>query len=213
MRMVVWLGILTLLVVKPAIAANLGKRGQSFSVIEEGIITMLKSRLAKVDIHEHQRHIKERAKKQVLEPKTTSSLPRAARRRQYSFDPSITLQEDAKLPCGRIIVPAGTKVNPLEKMEFDRRLWFIDGRDAAQVTWLAEKLQEASSGKLQERIILTAGRPLDIQERLRATAYFDQGGVLATKFGLKALPAVVEADGLVLKITEEDITEEAADAD
>ena len=51
-------------------------------------------------------------------------------------------------------------------------------------------------------IVLLAGRPLDLTRTHGRAFFFDQGGRLARRFGLLATPSVVDAEGLLLRITE-----------
>ena len=51
-----------------------------------------------------------------------------------------TPDKDAVLPCGKVLHRAGTKVNPLEHMNLNRRIFFIDSREELQVEWLKEQL-------------------------------------------------------------------------
>ena len=59
-----------------------------------------------------------------------------------------------------------------------------------------------STTQLNAKLILTGGSPFDRMKAAQRRFYFDQGGQLTAKFGIRALPAVVEQQGKVLKITE-----------
>ena len=129
--------------------------------------------------------------------------------RTFYFDPTYTLDEDAVLPCGKILHKAGTTVNPLEHMDLNRRLFFVDSREASQVEWLQEQLNNPlpeQKEPVEDRIILVGGSVFKLKEILgqdhEDKVYFDQAGELTKKFGIKAAPAVAEQEGLMLKIKE-----------
>ena len=201
-------------------AADFGVIGQTFPITEESFIAMLKKRLDSVDIEKEQEKVQARAKEQIENPLPVSGITEATKYRVFYFDPSYTLDKDVVLPCGKILHKAGTKVNPLEHMDLNRRLFFIDGRKPKQVVWLKEQLdtkvlaQEQKEPKAQreereqveDRIILVGGSVFKLKEILgkdhEDKVYFDQVGELTKKFGIKAVPALVEQEGLVLKIKE-----------
>ena len=58
------------------------------------------------------------------------------------------------------------------------------------------------SGDRPAKIVLLAGRPLDLMRLHRRPFFFDTGGRLAARFGIAATPTLVEQDGARLRITE-----------
>ncbi|MDR0774377.1 MAG: hypothetical protein LBE72_03600 [Rickettsia sp.] len=78
---------------------------------------------------------------------------------------------------------------------------FIDSRDKEQVEWFKQQ-QSSSVIKAEDKLILVAGRPLDLQKELDREVYFDQAGVLTTKFKIKQVPAIIQQEGKVLRIKE-----------
>jgi conjugal transfer pilus assembly protein TraW len=74
---------------------------------------------------------------------------------------------------------------------------FLNGDDPAQVAWALK-----STTQLNAKLILTAGSPFDRMKAAQRRFYFDQDGKLTGKFGIRAVPAVVEQAGKVLKVTE-----------
>jgi len=52
------------------------------------------------------------------------------------------------------------------------------------------------------KIILINGSPLELQKKYKLWVYFDQSGILTTKFGIKHVPATVSQEGKRLKIRE-----------
>ena len=76
---------------------------------------------------------------------------------------------------------------------------FVDGRREAEVAWALA--HEDESGR-PAKIVLLAGRPLDLMRQHRRPFFFDQGGRLAARFGLRLTPSLVEQAGTRLRITE-----------
>ena len=203
------------------IAKDFGKYGMSFEIKEEGFVEMIQRKLASVDIEEEQNKMTKLAEERIKSPRAVLGINRATEDREFFYDPTYMLLEDAVLPCGRILHKAGTTINPLDHMDLDRRMIFIDGRDKEQVGWLRSelskwhkeeqaeqiefdktKLEINTKPALQNRIILVGGRIFDLQEVLAEQLYFDQSGELTSKFGIKATPAIAVQEGKSLKINE-----------
>ena len=200
----------------PVYAKDFGIKGHTYQIIEQPFLRMIGERLQKVDMKKEQEKMTAIVKDRVLNPKAVEGLLPATKSRVFYFDPTYTLEEDAVLPCGKILHKAGTKVNPLEHMDLNRRLFFIDSRQAAQVKWLKAQLTvsnlEISNNlsdqkePIEDRIILVGGSVFKLKEELgkehENKIYFDQQGELTTKFNIKASPAVAVQDRLRLKIEE-----------
>lgn len=193
----------------PVLAVDLGKHGQSFTIEEEAFTEMLKRKLAEIDINKEQQKMQAIAKDSVENPQAVQGVEPATTSRVFYFDPSYTLEEDAILPCGTVLHKAGTKVNPLEHMELNRRMFFIDSRELLQVAWLKDQLNTPLPDQkepVEDRVILVGGSVFKLKEELGEAhadkVYFDQHGELSNKFGIKASPAVVEQENLMIKITE-----------
>ena len=100
------------------------------------------------------------------------------------------------MPDGTLIAAAGTRVNPLASHALSRDLLFVDGRRDAEIAWALKHARPA-------KIVLLAGRPLDLARTHGRAFFFDQGGRLATRFGhCVSTPALVEQAGAQLRITE-----------
>lgn len=192
---------------------DFGKRGTIFVIKEEGFLVMIKRKLASVDIAKEQEKMQNIAKEKVNNPSPVEGIKPATKNKEFYFDPTYVLKEDAILPCGKILYPAGTKVNPLDHMDFERVLLFIDARHSDQLQWLETQLvqyrrqdQEQESktqqNKLEVRVILIGGSVFKAQEQLGRTVYFDQSGELTMRFGITATPAIAKQEGKLIKVTE-----------
>jgi len=194
-------------------AKDFGNRGGNYPVAEESILLSLQRKLGALDLKKEEERMRKVAEERVKNPAPVSGIVPAKETREFWHDPTYILTEDAVLPCGRVLYKAGTAVNPLDYMDLGRRLFFVDGREKKQVEWLKSRLlPDSSSGenKIEDRIILVGGSPVELQDKLGFEVYFDQAGELTTRFGIKGSPALAEQDGKKLKIVEVALDEEEA---
>ena len=194
-------------------AKDFGNRGANYPVAEESILLMIQRKLGALDLKKEEERMRRITEERIRNPISVSGVIPAKETREFWHDPTYILTEDAVLPCGRVLYKAGTRVNPLDYMNLDRRLFFIDGREEKQVEWLKSRLlPDSSSGenKIEDRIILVGGSPVELQDKLGFEVYFDQAGELTTRFGIKGSPALAEQDGKKLKIVEVALDEEEA---
>ena len=129
----------------------------------------------------------------------------ATEHRSRLFDPSIVLDRDIRLPDGTLLARAGAPVNPLERMALTRSLLFIDGRREVEVEWALAHGEAAT-------VVLLAGSPLALARRHGRPIFFDQGGRLSGRFGLRATPARIAPAGTRLRITEVALVDDASGA-
>ena len=184
------------------LAKDFGKMGHSFEVKEEGFIAMVQRKLKSIDIEKHKSKMIEQSRKKVEQPEPVFGVVKTIEPRRFTYDPTHTLKEDILLPNGEILHKAGTKLNPLDYMDFDRKMFFIDSTDKCQIAWLKNSL---AASKKENRIILVAGRPLDLSDELSMDVYFDQSGELTKKFGIGQVPATVEQVGNEKFLTVEEV--------
>ena len=200
-------------IVEITMANDLGKLGNTFKIEEEAFTLMMKRKLAEIDMEAEREKMQKIAIDRVENPVPVIGITGAAENRTFYFDPTYTLDEDAVLPCGRVLHKAGTKVNPLEHMDLNRRLFFIDSREATQVEWLQEQLNNPlpeQKEPVEDRIILVGGSVFKLKEELgqkhEDKVYFDQSGELTMRFGIKHSPAIAVQEGLKIRIDEINLT-------
>lgn len=174
-----------------------GVKGHVFEIKEESMLDMIKDRLSKAEssgiLKKMQKQFQEKVKARLLKPKAVSGISRTVESRTFYFDPTYTQSKDIKDAEGNILVLAGTTVNPLEELSWGEPLIFIDGEDQEQIDWAVVR---------QGKIVLVKGSVLEISDQISRAVYFDQGGSLTNKFDIKQTPAIVEQEGLRLKIEE-----------
>lgn len=195
-----------ILVILPQItmAEDFGRYGMVFKVQEEGFLTMIQRKLQLVNIEQEKRKMLEIARTRIEEPVAVTNIKRTQKAQSFIYEPSYIVKEDIILPDGTLLYALGIRVNPLDHMSLDKKLIFIDGKDRMQIEWFK---QQQSSGvvKEEDKLILIAGRPLDLQKELGREVYFDQAGILTTKFKIEQVPAIIEQEGKVLRVREVEI--------
>lgn len=186
----------------PAAAKDLGVRGATWPVAEPDLLAAIEARLRGMErsgeLARLEREARADARARLEEPDPVPGIVAATEERSRLLDPSITVARDIRTPDGVLVAAAGTRVNPLARMTLSRDLLFVDGRRAEEIA-LALAREE---GGRPARIVLLAGRPLELARKHRRPFHFDQGGVLAARFGIAATPSLVGQAGTLLQITE-----------
>ena len=180
-------------------AKDLGVRGATWAVAEPDLLEEIEARLVGMErsgeLARLEAEARARARMKLEEPDPAPGIAPARERRTRPFDPAITVARDIRTADGTLIAAAGTRVNPLERMTLARDLLFVDGRRDAEIAW-------ALSHDRPAKIVLLAGRPLELMRIHRRPFFFDQGGRLAARFGLRFTPSLIVQDGTRLRITE-----------
>ena len=184
-----------------ALARDCGTHGVLYLIEEEDPIQLIQQKLKMLEkngeLERHNHILQKKGKAAVERPKPVAGITRAIKPHTFYYDPSYIVQNDLTDHQGRVFIKKGTKVNPLETVSLSHTLLFFDGDDEEQKNFAKEKLQQ---GPL--KLILTKGAPLALSEELKTPVYFDQGGVLTKKLGIKHVPALVTQEELRLRIEE-----------
>lgn len=183
---------------------DLGVHGALFEIVEEDMLEFLLKRLHSLKnsgkLQEIEDSIKGKAKERVLNPPPVAGLSETKVERSYLHDPTLVVDQDIKTPDGALIAKSGQKVNPLNHLSLSKGLLFIDGDNKHQLHW-------ALQHKDKFYIILTKGSPLKLGEQFGVKLYFDQAGIIMTRYGIKHVPARIEQAGEILRVTEFIISE------
>lgn len=185
----------------PAAAKDYGQHGTLWPVIEPDLLEQIEARLKHLEASGETARLHERLKQRTIarvnRPVPVAGIAHAASHRSWQFDPTISAERDIADDKGRIIIARGTRVNPLDSVSLRAPLVFLDGDDPAQLAWASTRY-----GKTNAKLILVRGAPLALMKARQRRFYFDQGGALVKHFGIRAVPAVVEQQGRMLRITE-----------
>lgn len=112
--------------------------------------------------------------------------------RVRSIVPFYTVEEDIRLPDGRLLYPKGFTFNPLDYVSLPQRLVIIHPRD------LGWALKQAL---FTDFILLTAGDALDLSERSGRPLFILEERV-KERLGLTVAPVIVAQQGKKLVLTE-----------
>ena len=182
----------------PVSAKDLGVWGEVWPIEESDLLTEVESMLenleASGELARLEADARARARERLEAPPAVPGIVPATEPRSWLYDPAIVVQEDIVGPAG-FIATAGTRIEPLAHRPMTQTLLFIDGTRPGEVEWALAQVAPT-------RIVLLAGRPLDLARTHARAFYFDQGGVLSEKFGIAATPARIRQEGLKLRIEE-----------
>lgn len=184
-------------------AADHGRVGPTYPVREPDMLEWIEQRIAaKVDSGEalrYQQRQAEKIKYKLINPAPLTSVSKAARARTLYYDPTFVVDENIADESGRILVAAGTTINPLDQVGLSRPLVFFDARDKAQVTF-AKKYLDGRDGLAKP--ILVGGSYFDLMKLWGTPVYFDQQSALIRRLGIRHVPAIVIQEGKRLRIDE-----------
>ena len=181
------------------LARDYGQRGTVFPVIERDLLEQIHSRLTQMERSGETARLNEDLKRRTIarvnRPDPVAGIVRASEARRWQFDPTITLAADIRGAKGELIHAAGTRVNPLDSVGLRADLLFLDGDDPDQLAWALKQTVNA-------KLILVKGAPLELMKARQRRFYFDQGGKLTERFGIRSVPARVRQQGRLLEISE-----------
>jgi conjugal transfer pilus assembly protein TraW len=201
-RRLAFLG-LTLSLTTFCYAKNIGTIGQAYPILEEDFIEFIQTRASDLEksgsFTALQNSMKTKAKQYRDRPTRVEGIGKTQKEKSWLFDPSIVLDHDVNTPDGRTIAFRGTHINPLAYVPLSKILIFYDADDKNQHDW-AVNLNKKLKGK--DKIILVNGSMLDEEKSFPNPIYFDQSGRLSKHFGIHHVPAVVDQDGMLLRIRE-----------
>ena len=191
-----------LAIAAPAAARDYGQQGAVWPIAEPDLLQQIHARLTQLERTGETARLNEQLKQRTIarinRPQPVAGLVQASIERTWRFDPTITVERDIADNRGRVIVAAGTRVNPLDTVPLRSPLVFLDGDEPAQLAWALKRF-----GSTPAKLILVKGAPLELMKARQRRFYFDQGGTLVKRFGIRAVPASVEQQGRVLVITEQ----------
>lgn len=188
----------------PALARDYGQQGAVWPIVEPDLLAQIRARLTHLEKTGETARLNEELKRRTIarvnRPEPVAGVGPASATRSWRFDPTITVERTIADDKGRVIIAAGTRVNPLDTVPLRSTLVFLDGDDPAQLAWAARRF-----GSARAKLILVRGAPLALMKARQRRFYFDQSGSLVKHFGIRAVPATVEQQGRVLVVTEQAI--------
>lgn len=190
-------------------AWDLGGFGETFKIEEKDLLEQILSKLRVLKMEGKLEQLSTEANRRVgemiLKPNQVQGINYTEVRREYWFDPSVTVTRDLSDNQGRVFARKGERFNPLDNVSM-RPLIFIDGDNEKHVKWAVSKLSDSKIYRHEQgKIVLVKGSPLSLQKILKQDVYFDQFGLLTRKLKIKHVPVIVyqKQNEKVLTILEE----------
>lgn len=184
-----------------ASAKDYGQQGAVFRIAEPDLLRTIEQKLRTLEasggIERMNAELARKTEAGVRRPRPVAGISLAVRERSWIFDPSMRVEQDILDNKGNVIARAGERVNPLDTVSVRQKLVFIDGDDKDQVNWALRRFDDS-----QAKLIMVKGAPLDAMTVHQRRFYFDQGGFLVGRFGIRAVPAVVEQNGMAMRVSE-----------
>lgn len=176
-------------------AKDLGTWGDLYPIAEQDMLAFIQQRLESMaadgSLDREQKAVQARVKAHILRPPPVNGLKLADKNETHYIDPTFTVDKDLADGNGVVFAHKGDTINPLEHVPFSETLYFIDGDDDRQVTWMKQQTPDTVISK----IILVNGNIKTSGESLNAQVYFDQNSTLSRKFRLRTVPARVTVAG------------------
>ena len=168
-----------------ACAEHLGTYGETFEISEEDLLAQIKRRLTQMresgELTRLESEFADRAKAKIKRPMPVLGITHTAAPRTWTYDPSWTAPEDIRDTEGRLVIAAGQIVNPLDAVRMRTPLLLIDGDEQTHVDWATRESDVSPWGV---KIILVNGAPFELEKSIQQPVFFDQEGLITTKFGI-----------------------------
>jgi len=180
-------------------AKSLGVVGPVYEVKEESVLVTIQNRLKAMEsTGELERRMEEARQRSIrsVEQPAPLGVPASDKAMVSYYDPTIQVSEDILGHDGKIVVKKGTIVNPLDQVSLNSHLLFFDGASQDQLKYVLKRVREDTRIKP----IMTGGKPLELMREWKQRLYYDQGGTLVSKLGIKHVPAIVTQEGKRLRI-------------
>lgn len=148
-----WRGLTALLIWGQSVAAaDLGTWGDLWPVQEPDMLAVIMHRLEALqqsgEMGRRMEAFKERVIHNSLRPPAVPGIGRAEKYRSRLFDPSVRLAADIRNNEGRVFARQGEVMNPLQYVPFNQTLYFINGDDPEQVSWMKRRRRRRWRAKL-----------------------------------------------------------------
>lgn len=181
-------------------ADDFGVIGPVYEIEEVDLLEWIMSKLHEDGkVEKMQSMLKEAVQEKINRPAPVKWITRCTEDRAFEHDPWMFIEEDIRDEKGKVIGVKGVRVNPIDYMDMSMRLVFLDGDDPEQVAWVKQMQAETDQ---EFKFLLVNGSPNELKRVLGQHVYFDQGGMIAEKFGIKHVPAHINKNGRKLEIRE-----------
>lgn len=169
------------------------------AIAETDMLQLVTEKVAKTDWQVVQRKGVDMVKRKLARGPGLQA-PRASAARTFRVDLTTEFPDDIKDPSNnRILVKAGTRVNPLSKVVWPHTMVIVNATDPEQVQWLQRYMAEHPKVLLKLAVTAGAIEPLMTTVQHRVFWMTDE---LMQRFKIAALPSVVRQVGSELEVRE-----------
>lgn len=174
---------------------DFGIRGPVEDIQERDLIEVMKEKVAAIDWAEK----KEQAIEQFWDRQQFLELPKATKARTRSIDPSILVTDDITDAAGKVIVPKGTKINPLRIKPFTQAVLVFDPLDPKQMELVDKRLAEINKEFSRVTLIVTRFDRADGWQSYKSitnhfnTPVYKLTQDISSRFQLEYSPSVITA--------------------
>ncbi len=194
------LSVLLLLCGSEILAKDLGQHGNVYPIVEHNLLDVMINRVNQMqqtgELKMRQEEMKVNIENQIRQPMIVPGLDLTDEERVTYVDLSILSSAPIVDKNGNVLMMQSRRINPLDVIDFNDPLYFIDGTKVQQIKWAI------NDGGPNAIILLVKGSVFDLLSKYDARFYFDQDGSLVKRLGIKQVPAKVEPIGDKLKIHE-----------
>lgn len=175
----------------PALAGKSVTVGQTYPITERDVLDEIKARAGTVDWQKWM--VRAPANYGAFE---SAALPRATETRSRLFDPTYYLPDDIKDDKGKVLAPKGLPVNVYTRIKVPFR-YIVIGDTPEDQTWLREVAQPKSGDK----ILLAGGNVFSVRRSTSIPVHMLDARFIE-RFGLQAIPSIVQQEGTQLRVNE-----------
>ena len=179
---------------------DLGRIGPTWEIAEPDLVEVLQARAADLDLPARAEAAMARFWRQV----PAIALPPAQTTTTRRFRPEARTRSDLNDDRGRRLLPAGSRLNPLQTLPLTARILVLDAQDPAELAWAGTQ-RHPSRATIH---LLTNpdreggwGAWQALQRQLDAPPFLLDRH-LADRLGVRATPSLIEADGAELVVRE-----------
>lgn len=165
--------------------------GQTFPIAEPDTLAEIKQAAASRDWKSWMRR-----KPADYSAFKSAHLPVAKADASRLFDPTYSLPFDIRDDKGKMLFPKGTKVNVYDKLKVPGR-YIVIAPQESHYRWLEEVVKPSN----QDKILLANGNVLTTRQKTGLNV-FQLDDRFIERFGLQAVPAVVQQEGNRLRVKE-----------
>src|SRR5690606_26842913 len=157
----------------PSQAEYLGNYGNLWAIEEEHGVDQITNKLKEMErtgeLEQRMNRFRDETLNAIENPDPIPGIQAVTFPRTYLVDPSVTVQENVVDDEGRIMMLAGTRINPLEFTTCTKSVLLIDARDERQVRLALDRLERQPKHK----VILVAGSYTQFMRKHKKQVFFD----------------------------------------